>query len=112
VSLNFDLTKINDFKNLCYTADDHLHPTTHAIVFGCMATDVGKLVTDKDCNEYADRALLHQRLFGAWLPNNVPLTRADVFAHKGLTTNVMGHPRWLSRVAQQAWDDVLRQETR
>jgi hypothetical protein len=89
MSLNYDLTKIKDFKQL-YVCEENeqeetqLDSTTERIIFLAMEVDLGE-ITEKNVDEWLVR-LEMMRMVG-WAPRT-PITRADIERHIGLRTNV------------------------
>lgn len=105
MSLNFDLTAIpEDVKTITAQEDRPfdgikkgdriMSPVTNALIWSTLATGIG-IINDETVDEVVARLDLLQKLDGAllrefdgedWKPR--PITREDVEAHKGLSTNV------------------------
>tara|TARA_Y100000034_G_scaffold134747_1_gene204066 strand:- start:930 stop:1328 length:399 start_codon:yes stop_codon:yes gene_type:complete len=117
MSLNFNLTKIDDHKTLCYRKVDEkgengeplfqLRVVTDRIIWGTMLVDVGNLKNTKECKAFFDRYC--EAAAALALP--VDLTLDDVLAHKGLSTNVFKttEAKWLKRLALMLRDRVARE---
>jgi hypothetical protein len=93
MALTFDLTKIHDYKKLCYT-DDDLNPITKTILFLTMFVGVGEL-RGKKLDEFVDRAMAYEKVAGPFLTTSLDdgcrprsLSEAELRAHEGLVTNV------------------------
>jgi len=94
MALNFDLTKIDNYKDLCWreTAEKdedgkplcQLALTTDRIIWSTLSCDMGHLKDDEACEEFYSR-YLQASWAGGWTPE---FTLADVKAHKGLRVNV------------------------
>lgn len=93
MSLNFELTKIENWEKLCYIKvvdkDDgktyeRINPVTEAIIFMTMAVGIGE-ITAKTWEEFALRA----HMFG-FLDHGLgaKVMAADIRAHIGLRCNV------------------------
>ena len=100
MSLNFDLTKVQDCEERCYCGEDgavRLSTVTNRIVWGAMSADIGHLKTVADCREY------HRRYCEfAWACGDTPdLTLEDVLAHQGLHVNVhkTSETQWRKKLA-------------
>lgn len=125
MSLDFDLTKIKNFKTVCYDtrtteptgaeADDGWRPdkdapgtwiklrsVTTVIIFKTMAVGMGA-ITEKNLPEFLTRKHVLDGFDGFDLvgPNRGRhVTEDEVRAHTGLTTNVRTEPlgQWAARV--------------
>ena len=94
MSLNWNISNINDYKHICYlTKDDGkeiLHPTTDAIIWLTLIIGMGK-ITDDNANAFYSRVRAYELLRGAMLydkmsrPNYIEYE--DILAHIGLVTN-------------------------
>lgn len=94
MSLNYDLTKIKDFKALYICEENEqeecqLNPTTERLIFLSMEVDLGE-ISEKNVDEWLVR-LEMMRMVG-WAPRT-PITRADIERHIGLRTNVASKTR-------------------
>ncbi len=122
MSLNFDLSKIVNFKTTCYRiaevdqpgsykkGDELMQLATEAMIYGCMAVGMGRIKDADDALEYFGRMTLHEAVNGAMrrgpAPDHAPLkmTLAEVRAHIGLTTNATPETRtaWQKRFVENA----------
>jgi hypothetical protein len=75
------------------------HPVTRAIVWLSMAVDLGS-ITEKNLDEFSERAFLWQKLHGASLMEDdngkakpLYITKEDLRLHIGLRTNVADRTR-------------------
>lgn len=95
MSLNFDLTKINNGGTVCYEDDgegNRVHTTrTQAMIWMCLHIGIGE-ITEKNYREYWTRVYAWESALGASIRdgqgNPVPLSLSDVHDYIGLTTNV------------------------
>jgi hypothetical protein len=94
MGLSWDITKVEDYKNKCWVPVEEpgkvevsfqVHPTTDAIIWACMAVDMGS-ITAKNAEEFYTRYRMFSRAIGRdrerWL------TLEDIEAHIGMWTNV------------------------
>jgi len=115
MSLNFDLTKITDYKTLCYREVDEkdedgkplfqIRAVTERIVWGTMLVDVGNLKNRTECETFFDR---YCEARAALNRTTLDLTLEDVLAHEGLSTNVSKttDSKWLKRLSLMLRDRV------
>lgn len=126
MSLDFDLRKIPlETRTVIATYDDRMDgvtkgdrimsPVTKSLIFSTMSIGIGE-ITDKTVDEFVARLDLFQKIHGAlmhafdhdaqeWVER--PLTRADVVAHKGLSTNVFPmetRGKWVARMVTKSRD--------
>lgn len=91
MSLDFDLTEIPDYENVCYYPDGQMNVVTNAIIFAMMGTHTGGEITAKNAEEVFVRISILERIHGPYLTMKGgeprPITLADVRAHVGLKTN-------------------------
>lgn len=97
MSLNYDLSKVKDSKDLHIVAgtDDNgtyykLSPATEAIVFATMVIGWGE-ITEANAPDFWVRLDMYQKVAGGLLANDkdtIWLTPEDVTRHIGLSTNV------------------------
>tara|TARA_R100001369_G_scaffold15290_1_gene30098 strand:+ start:561 stop:908 length:348 start_codon:yes stop_codon:yes gene_type:complete len=109
MTLNVDLTKVENFKTLCYSKKDKLDkgnilnlpysPTTNYLVMASMAIGVGEITT----KNYKEVFARHQFL------QEGQVTLDDVKNHIGLKTNVAPETigRWLMRIAKNRFGDTM-----
>lgn len=94
MSLNFDVSKIKDFANVTTAAFDingrpQWNPVTNTLVWWTIPLGMWE-ITEKNVDEFWQRLSLWQAVAGPSLGNqdgDIWLTRDDVVAHIGLTTN-------------------------
>lgn len=106
MSLNWDVTKVKNHDVVCFDAGEHegrsLRVETHCLIFATIGVGLGR-ITAANAEEFAARLNILQDLNGALMGNaegEVRITREDVLAHVGLSTNVPDESRsaWLKRV--------------
>jgi len=108
MSLNYQLTKIENYEELCWVkkGEEHyeLNPVTHALIFATMVVDIGEITT-KNYEEFYARMTLFGKLNDITYP-----TIEDVRAHIGLHTNVFPSAtrnQWLKRMIGGELDDLI-----
>lgn len=126
MSLNFNLTKIEDYKKVCWLpieeAGDtphvfldvieienkkfYLNPKTHAIIWRTMPLGIG-IIAKRNIEEFWARNLIWLRI------NNLPedFSLRDLQKHIGLSTNVFPEEtrtKWMKRVVSGTMDDMVR----
>lgn len=98
MSLNWDLTKIKNYEELCWEKNEddtvRLNPVTDSLIWISMAIGIGKFTEEMAPEIYA-RISMYEKLFGAMMckfgdngKESVYLTPEDVNDHIGLSTNV------------------------
>ena len=98
MSLNWDLTKIKNYEELCWEKNEddtvRLNPVTDSLIWISMAIGIGKFTEEMAPEIYA-RISMYEKLFGAMMckfgdngKESVYLTPEDVNNHIGLSTNV------------------------
>ncbi len=96
MSLDWSLTKIENWQKLCWLPDPEnaeetrLNPVTHTLIFRAMTVGMGQ-ITEKNYVEFYLRCKLASECFGQPLQKNgdtFDVTLEDVKAHIGLSTNV------------------------
>ena len=97
MSLDYNLTKIKGYGKLCY-GKHVMEDLTHEIIFETMYVDVGSLKTDADCELFWRRHVERTVVYNL----KTSLTLANVYAHKGLETNVKTSTtaQWRKRLYQ------------
>ena len=115
MSLNWNVSKIANHKELCY-AGERLNPITEALIWHCLALGL-KGIDAKNVEEFFLRAEFHAKVFGAplrWLAHERGqkdiernFTLADIKAHIGLATNVTNETRkaWFKRITEHWFRD-------
>ena len=114
MSLNWDLTKIADYRTVCIsdygTPEAKLRGITEGMIWSTVAVGMGN-ITEKNAAEFYARIALHEQVHGAIMSEMVdgvvtprPITAADVEAHIGLWTNVTTETtaKWSSRFTKTA----------
>ena len=97
MSLNFDLTGIENYKELCWEpthrGGDRLNPITETLVFAAQIVGVAD-INDKTKGEFFRRLSMLEHVGGSFVQKSTPkgsvmlyITQADVEAHVGLHTN-------------------------
>jgi|TARA_R100000008_G_scaffold84833_2_gene73235 hypothetical protein len=110
MTLQVDLTKVENFKTLCYEKKGTKDPdnkflglpytrTTNYLVMASMAIGVGEITT----KNYKEVFARHQFL------QEGQVTLDDVKNHIGLKTNVAPETigRWLMRIAKSKFNDTM-----
>jgi len=115
MSLDWNVGKIKDYKEVCFetcTMNDtsygrvegerYLSSLTNSLIWVTMPLGMGE-ITEKNYEEFWWRAAFYERLHGAMRTRGdgeVYYTKADIFNHIGLTTNVSTETRaaWLRRI--------------
>ena len=91
MSLNYDLSEIEDWENRCRVLRDDgtlshvLSGITEALIFATMTIDLGE-ITQKNHIEFYTRMMMYKFITPRAFEG---VTLDDVKAHIGLTTNVM-----------------------
>lgn len=92
MSLDWNLGKIDNFKEKCYN-DDSLNPMTEALIFSTMIVGLNE-ISEKNVDEFYFRIALFESLFTTMLktwendePVSVFIERDDIVNHIGLWTN-------------------------
>lgn len=114
MSLNWDLTKIENYQELCWLPDPteenpkqtRLNPVTESLIWATMAVDIGRL-TEKNLDEFAYRVFFYERAFQSFMNKGGEpeyLTYEDIKAHIGLSTNVIDitQSQWMKRI-KEVW---------
>jgi len=98
MSLDWDLTKIENSENICWKKDDdgqeYMNPCTESLIWMTMAIGIGKITEENAADVYA-RISMWEDLFDTMMSKfengkriAVPITAQDVVDHIGLRTNV------------------------
>ena len=89
MSLNWNVSKVKDYKNVCFI-DGRINPVTEALIFFPHICEI----TDRNWKEVYMRVRTWERVGGPFLhvldgdeDKPCPITAKDVHAHIGLTTN-------------------------
>lgn len=108
MSLNWDVTKVKNHDVVCFDTGEHegrsLKVVTHCLIYATIGVGL-RGITLANAEEFAARLNILQDLNGALMGNaegEVRITREDVLAHVGLTTNVSDETRakWLTRITK------------
>jgi hypothetical protein len=89
MSLNYNLTKIKNHDTVCFRIDsdgeERMRPVTNLLIWSTMSVDLGE-ITAKNVDEWLFRlkaiGLIYQE------ESQLKVTREQLVAHIGLTTNV------------------------
>jgi hypothetical protein len=117
VSLDWSLTKIENFEKVCYVSTNEgsmiLNPVTHAMIFKMMSTGIGWELTEENAGEFYARCLILDKLDGGTIPLGAgyrDTTPKDVRLHIGLGCNVSPELRgkWTNRVIHQIMNGKVR----
>lgn len=113
MSLVYDLTKIEDWKSICYyQSTKEMKITTQTIIFMMPLIDQREIMS-YNAGEVWARIKVYQKLLGAISHDSelkdIILTPEDIINHIGLITNVKARTRhqWLARVVS----DHMTEET-
>lgn len=98
MSLDWDLTKIKNYKELCWEKNEDdtstLNPVTESLIWLTMGIGIGK-ITEDNASEVYCRVAMYEKLFGTMLSYwkdgekvSVAITPEDIHSHIGLSTNV------------------------
>lgn len=91
MTLDFDLSKIENRDTVCKNKEGELSAVTHTLIFAGLVTGINE-ITDKNWPEFYARLNIYERLFGSYLRdkdgNEVVFTPQDIRDHIGLRTNV------------------------
>jgi len=121
MALNWNLSKVTDYKKVCYIPkpennEFRLHPITDALLWLSLRVDLGNISTEKSIEEWMWRISFLRRwdgyktfhwnteskqVYPEWEEDFSPLeiTKNDLIRHIGLITNVINIPRksWLKK---------------
>lgn len=90
MSLNYELSKIENWREVCLNSEGNLNPTTHSLIFALMAIGCPN-ITERNFATVWERLQIAEGVIGAYRNcNGEPkkYTRAEITAHIGLETNV------------------------
>ena len=120
MSLNWNLTRVRDHKNLCFRTNDkgetEMNGLTHLLIFATMFVDIGK-ITEKTAHEFAVRLRMYENTYGPMLRSpegKEPryITEEEVRKHIGLETNVFPmktRKQYLKKVGELLARDAERE---
>lgn len=109
MTLNVDLTKVKDYKNICYNKKKgagkpnflNLPYTevTNYLVVGSMSIGIGEITQDNYKEVFARHQFLQKDI----------ITLDDVKNHIGLKTNTANETtgRWVQRIAKSKYNEIL-----
>ena len=104
MSLNFDLSKIENRQSVCFDEDGYMRPVTEAIIWTTMAVGMGN-ITEKNWTEFWARYEVMRRVDGT----KTFFQASDVKNHIGLHTNVFpeeSRTKWMKLVVSRTLDDI------
>ena len=98
MSLDWDLTKIKNYKEVCWEENEdgtsRLNAVTDSLIWLTMAIGIGR-ITEENAPEVYGRIAAYEKLFGSFMikfddngKQRVFVTPEDVNNHIGLSTNV------------------------
>ena len=90
MSLNWNLTNIKNYREVCYDQDDDLNPVTEALIWSTLAVRLGS-ITEKNYRLFYNRFRMLEAVRGSWShTKDGPrlMTLDEVKDHIGLSTNV------------------------
>lgn len=116
MALEFDVNKVARKWEVCFNEDGSFSALTNAIALIFLHVKMSSL-TEGNLDEFENRALLVQALFGPFLTTEkgpVYIREEEIRAHIGMTTNVthLGRAAWeaeFKRTAYRALEDRARQ---
>lgn len=102
MSLDFRLSDIEDYENVCWLDEDQMNPVTKALIFATMAVGLSG-ITEANAEEFFGRLRVVESTQGTYLVGAAPsrfITPEMVRQHIGLATNVSDESRsqWVKRV--------------
>ena len=112
MSLNFDVSKIKNYKEVTTAknaeGEDIWHPITDALIWQTMAVGMGQ-ITEANVEEFYQRSRLYSNLFGDPIQfynektekyETRPFTATEIHNHIGLSTNVSyeAPTKWRNRL--------------
>jgi len=120
MSLDWSLTDIKDYKELCWFPDEEarangeadavkLNPVTHSLIWATIGAGIGRL-TEENIDEFAYRVFFWEKVFGGGMQQGgkeIFTTYDEVKAHVGLRTNVSFETR---RQWEKRMKDVVMRE--
>jgi hypothetical protein len=94
MSLDWSIEKIANNEQVCMDTEGNLNVRTEILIFTTMTVGIPR-ITEKNAEEFFLRASMIERVNGTALRRHdsdgtrvdIPLERADVLAHIGLSTN-------------------------
>jgi hypothetical protein len=110
MSLDFNLSKIKNHKELCFSANGEIKSLTQALIFSTMAVDIG-VISDKTLDKFVTRLRAWELLHGNMLHGRGPITADEVRAHLGLSTNVFpqsGDAKFQAKLGREFLDRARR----
>lgn len=115
MSLDWKLTKIKDYENVCWRADKEsggrcLAPVTDALIWATMAVDLGR-ITAENADDFYRRLHLWEMVAGRSIFNDGEprfITLDEVKTHIGLSTNVIDRkfPEFVEKAAYVALEKM------
>ena len=123
MSLNWDISKVKNFKKLCWNKDESLAAKTEGLLFATMYIGIGH-ISEKNCEEFFERLTTLEYLTRPMLWKtdrrfkggraNDPYTLEDVRRHIGLSTNAshISASKWRRKVADWATKKAVNQATK
>lgn len=113
MALSFDLTEIENHKQVCYDDTGTMTPVTELLIFTTMHVGMGKITTDTAAEFYARMIVAHKLYdIGIVTPDGTKMLEPEhVQQHIGLSTNVSPEPRqkWLRRLFTDKYSGLLNE---
>lgn len=129
MSLDWSVSKVNNYETVCFDEDEKLRAITEALVFGAMMIDVGG-INKANIDEWHFRISFLKSIGVTWLeryvpngsPESVYPSYDDIADHLGLRTNVttLARQKWIRQTIRRhelniekdiAWEMKQREET-
>lgn len=105
MSLNWDLSRIPNYEQVCWYTNDEgqkcLRQVTERLIWVTLDVGMGEFITDEDFKEFWLRLRIVAGLFET---SAASVTVNDLKVHRGLRTNMSKEPRtkWLKRMLKAA----------
>ena len=121
MALTWDLTKINDYDNVCWNQDDEgnntLNPTTESLIWLSMGIGMNS-INEKNADEFYSRVCIYEKMFNSMRSmvnddnkiERIFVTPEEVYAHIGLRTNATSYTpaQFRKNICDHAMNDASR----
>lgn len=102
MSLDFNLSEIEDRDTVCWDGNGKLRPVTQELIWNTIRIEMGSIDEDNAAEFYARLRFMTALNGSMWMMpdgSGLIVTPEDVVAHIGLSTNVstVHRQRWLTR---------------
>ena len=115
MALNWNVSKVENFKTVCYNADGKVNGVTETLIWATMIIGMNG-ITEKNAEEFFFRISMREKLHGAlrrdWSgenPVDVFVTWDEVKTHIGLGTNAtnMTRAKFIKHTVNQFERDMV-----